>query len=55
MKKGANGSVPFIDEQADATKGSNFSVALGNQGGVIPTSTTLNMYQQVFMAEPNYK
>jgi hypothetical protein len=47
--------VAFIDEQADATKGSHFGVTLGKQGGVIPISTTLNFYQQVFMAEPNYQ
>jgi hypothetical protein len=55
VKQGKNGSVAFLDERADATQGSHFTVVLGQQGGVIPTSTTLTIYQHVFMAEPNYQ
>ncbi len=55
VEKGANGSVVFVDEHAGATKGSHLAITLGKQGLVHPTSTTLNFWQQVFMAEPNYK
>lgn len=55
MTKGTNGSVVFIDEHAGATKGSHFAITLGKQGLVHPTSTTLNFWQQAFMAQPNYQ
>jgi hypothetical protein len=47
--------VVFIDEHAGATKGSHFAITLGKQGLVHPTSTTLNFWQQAFMAQPNYQ
>lgn len=53
--KGTNGSVIFVDEHAGATKGSHFAITLGKQGLVHPTSTTLNFWQQAFMAQPNYQ
>jgi len=55
VQKGTNGSVTFIDEHAGATKGSHVAITLGKQGLVHPTSTTLNFWQQAFMAQPNYK
>ena len=55
MTKGANGSVVFVDEHAGATKGSHVAITLGKQGLVHPTSTTLNFWQQAFMAQPNYQ
>src|SRR5207302_3359405 len=55
VQKGLNGSVTFIDEHAGATKGSHVAITLGKQGLVHPTSTTLNFWQQAFMAQPNYK
>lgn len=55
VTKGTNGSVVFIDEHAGATKGSHFAITLGKQGLVHPTSTTLNFWQQAFMAQPNYQ
>ena len=55
VQKGINGSVTFIDEHAGATKGSHLAITLGKQGLVHPTSTTLNFWQQAFMAQPNYK
>src|SRR2546423_10047738 len=53
--KGTNGSVTFVDEHTGATKGSHFAITLGKQGLVHPTSTTLNFWQQAFMAHANYK
>lgn len=53
--KETNGSVIFVDEHAGATKGSHFAITLGKQGLVHPTSTTLNFWQQAFMAQPNYQ
>jgi len=53
--KGTNGSVTFVDEHAGATKGSHLAIALGKQGLVHPTSTTLNFWQQAFKAQPNYQ
>ena len=55
VQKGTNGSVTFIDEDAGATKGSHLAITLGKQGLAHPTSTTLNFWQQAFMAQPNYK
>src|SRR3989440_11895382 len=55
VQKGTNGSVTFIDEHAGATKGSHVAITLGKQGLVHPTSTTLNFWQQAFMAQPNYQ
>ncbi len=55
VQKGSNGSVTFIDEHAGATKGSHLAITLGKQGLVHPTSTTLNFWQQAFMAQPNYQ
>ncbi|OLB58183.1 MAG: hypothetical protein AUI01_02880 [Ktedonobacter sp. 13_2_20CM_2_56_8] len=55
VQKGTNGSVTFIDEHAGATKGSHVAITLGKQGLVHPTSTTLNFWQQAFMAQPNYE
>ncbi|MFL5664248.1 MAG: hypothetical protein ACJ8BW_23320 [Ktedonobacteraceae bacterium] len=55
VQKGTNGSVTFIDEHAGATKGSHLAITLGKQGLVHPTSTTLNFWQQAFMAQPNYQ
>lgn len=54
IKQGTNGVV-FLDEHAGATKGSHLAIKLGKQGLVHPTSTTLNFWQQTFMAEPNYQ
>jgi hypothetical protein len=54
IKQGTNGVV-FLDEHAGATKGSHVAITLGKQGLVHPTSTTLNFWQQTFMAEPNYQ
>lgn len=53
--KETNGSVIFVEERAGATKGSHFAITLGKQGLVHPTSTTLNFWQQAFMAQPNYQ
>src|SRR3989440_12515962 len=55
VQKGTNGSVVFVDEHAGATKGSHLAITLGKQGLVHPTSTTLNFWQQAFMAQPNYQ
>ena len=55
VQKGTYGSVTFIDEHAGATKGSHVAITLGKQGLVHPTSTTLQFWQQAFMAQPNYK
>ncbi len=55
VEKGTNGSVVFVDEHAGATKGSHLAITLGKQGLVHPTSTTLNFWQQAFMAQPNYQ
>lgn len=55
VQKGTIGSVTFIDEHAGATQGSHFAITLGKQGLVHPTSTTLNFWQQAFMAQPNYQ
>ena len=53
--KEATGSVIFVDEHASATKGSHFAITLGRQELVHPTSTTLNFWQQAFMAQPHYQ
>ena len=53
--KETTGSVIFVDEHTGATKGSHFAITLGKPGLVHPTSTTLNFWQQAFMAQPHYQ